>query len=46
MLRSFTNRVTEWGATLLFSIVFLVCAGIDKAFDFWNGNLWSDEERD
>lgn len=44
MLRHFKDALIEWIGTAVFFVVFVTCALIDKMFDIWNGNLWSDEE--
>lgn len=44
MLRRFTDTLIAWAATTVFMVAFVICAVLDKAFDIWNGNLWSDEQ--
>lgn len=44
MFRRFTDTLVAWVGTAVFMVAFVICAFLDKAFDLWNGNLWSDEQ--
>lgn len=38
------DTLIAWAGTAVFMVAFVLCALLDKAFDLWNGNLWSDEQ--
>lgn len=44
MFRRLTDTLIAWVGTAVFMVAFILCALLDKAFDLWNGNLWSDED--